>query len=331
MSIRSVVPVALLFLAAALPSPAAAQESVSRQERALARRWATIPADSAAVDGLFQATVRAGGPVLFDAVLRAARDPGRAQLARVYALAALYAYAVPGHGDGAHAFLWAARDAGIGCETSLAWAQGDTLRACLRTLPISEPPVGRRAPPDALTADSARVNAIVAAARAIARGGRSPLAGAADLLLWRLSVSRPRSLRTVASCARNARPPLAPGDTAALHRERVYPVAEVTQGPTLANACYVARQLVRNYPPLAKDAGEEGTVVLSLVLEPTGDVREATVERAAGRPEFGAAGVRVTAWMQFTPARLGTARVPVRISVPVRFGFGGDYPRVADP
>jgi TonB family protein len=333
MSIRSVVPVALMLLAAALPSPspAAAQDAGSRQERALARRWATIRADSAAVDGLFQATVRVGGPVLFDAVLRAARDPGRAQLVRVHALAALYAYAVPGHADGAHTFLWAARDAAIGCQASLAWAQGDTLRACVRSFPLSEPPVGRRAPPDALTADSARVNAIVAAARAIARGGRSPLAGAADLLLWRLNDSRPRYLRTVAACPRNARPPLPPGDTAALDRERVYPVAEVTQAPTLANACYVARQLTRNYPPLARDAGEEGTVVLSLVLEPTGDVREATVERAAGRPEFGAAAVRVTAWMQFTPARLGTARVPVRISVPVRFGFGGEYPRVADP
>src|SRR3954467_14732476 len=124
MSIRSVVPVALMLLAAALSSasPAASQPAATRQERALARQWATIHADSAAVDRLFQATARTGGPVLFDAVLDAARDAARPRLVRVYALAALYAYARPPWWDSARSFLWAARDAGVVCEPSRAWA-----------------------------------------------------------------------------------------------------------------------------------------------------------------------------------------------------------------
>jgi TonB family protein len=176
------------------------------------------------------------------------------------------------------------------------------------------------------------VDAIVAAARAIARGGRSPVAGAADLLLSMLNVSQPRlSLLPAAGCAADARPLLAPGDTAALDRERVYVVAEVTQAPVLTNACHMSRQFARNYPPLARDAREEGTVVLSVVVDPGGDVRDASIERAAGRPEFGDAALRVVGRMRFTPARLGTARVAVRVSVPVRFAFGSEYPRVSQP
>ena len=331
MSIRSVVLVALMLLATVplSASPAAAQ--ASRQERALARRWAAVHADSAAVDRLFQATVRTGGPVLFDAVLRAARDPARPRLVQVYALAALYAYARPLWWDSACSFLWAAREAGIVCEPSRTWARGDTLRACARSITISEPPRVRLAPAPALAADSARTDAIVAAARAIARGGRSPVAGAADMLLWKLNVSQHSYLRTAASCPGSARPLPAPGDTAALDREHVYPVAEVTQAPTLTNPCHVAMQLSRSYPPLLRDAGEEGTVVLSLVIDPGGDVRDASVERVAGRPELGAAALRAVGWMRFTPARLGSARVPVRISIPVRFAFGSEYPRVAGP
>jgi TonB family protein len=147
-----------------------------------------------------------------------------------------------------------------------------------------------------------------------------------------LNVSSTRlSFLPAAGCPADARPLLAPGDTAALDRERVYAVAEVTRAPVLTNACHMSRQLARNYPPLARDAGEEGTVVLSLVVDPGGDVRDATVERAAGRPEFGDAALRVVGRMRFIPARLGAARVAVRVSVPVRFALASEYPRVADP
>jgi TonB family protein len=333
MSIRSVVPLSLMLLAAALSSasPAAAQAPASRQERALARQWATVRADSAAVDRLFQATVRTGGPVLFGAVLDAARDAGRPGLVRVYALAALYAYARPLWWDSARSFLWAARDAGIVCEPSRAWAPGDTLHACARTFTISEPPRVRFAAGPALAADSARVDTIVAAARAIARGGRSPVAGAADMLLSKLNVPRSPRLASTAACPGASATALAPGDTIVVDRVRVYEVAEVTSPPTLQNGCTIARLFSRNYPPLARDAREEGTLVLSLVVEPDGNVRTASVERAAPRPDFEEAALRVAERFRFTPARLGAARVAVRVSVPVRFAFGSEYPRVPDP
>jgi|GEM_PF-5938332 len=332
MWMRRTVPVTLLLLAAALlsASPVRAQRATGR-ERALARSWRTIRGDSAAVDRLFDATVRTGGPVLFDAVLAAARDAARPPLVRVHALAALFAYARPAVRGRSSEFLWAARDAGVICEHAATWAPGDTLRACVRTISIVEYAARRDPPPAALSADSARMEAIVAAARAIARGGRSPVAGAADLLLWKIGLPPAPRRPPAPGCPTAPRPLFAPGDTAALDRDRVYSVAEVTQPPTLHNACYVSLQLARNYPPLVRDAGQEGTVVLSVVVDPNGDPRDASVERPAQRPEFGAAALRVVGWMRFTPARRGGARVPVRVSIPIRFAFGSEYPRVDRP
>jgi TonB family protein len=327
MSIRRAMPVLLLLLAAALAStPAAAQAAASRQERALARQWATVRADSAAVDRLFQATVHAGGPVLFDAVLAAARDERRPPLVRVYALAALTAYARSSAGIRASAFLVAARDAEIGCVTSLAWAPGDTLRTCARFRVRHSPPAVAPSPV-ALAVDSARKESLVAAASELARG-RGAVAGAADLLLWVAS----GGLWPASLCPRE-RPLLAAGDTAARERDRVYSVAEVTQAPTLHNACSVSLRVVRHYPPLARDAGEGGMAVLSVVVDPGGDVREAVVERAGPRPEFGAAALAAVGYMRFIPARRDGARVSVRVSIPIHFAVsgGGGYPRVARP
>ena len=175
------------------------------------------------------------------------------------------------------------------------------------------------------------MEAIVAVAREIARGGRSPVAGAADLLLSELRRSGPVRYAAIAPCPPILRMPPPPGDTAALDRGRVYPLAETTQAPALENACTVSRLLARNYPPLARDAGEEGTVVLSLVVAPGGEVREAAVERRAPRPEFEAAALRVVSRMRFTPARHGAAPVATRVSVPIRFALGSEYPRIDNP
>jgi TonB family protein len=339
MSIRRAVPVLLLLLAAALAStPAAAQTAASRQERALARQWATIRADSAAVDRLFQATLNTGGPELFDAVLAAARDPERPQLVRVYALAALFAYARPEYGYKSRAIIGAAHDAGIVCESNPMWAPGDTLRACARSsssweLPVVRP--GALVPPAALSADSARVEAIVAVARAIARGGRSAVAGAADLLLSGLGrFSTPRALAAAAAaaaCPTSFPARLPPGHTVAIDRPRVYRLVETMQAPTLVNACTISRQLARNYPPLARDAREEGTVVLSLLVGPDGAVREASVERGEPRPEFEAVALRVVSQMRFAPAQRGGTPVAARVSLPIRFAFASEYPRIVDP
>ena len=332
MSIRRAVPILLLLAAALAPAtPADAQAAASRQERALARQWATIHADTAAVDRLFQATVRTGGPVLFDAVLAAARDERRPPLVRVYALAALTAYARPLSEVRARAFLVAARDAEIGCETSLAWAPGDTLRTCVRSGGGHGPPAVAP-PPAALAVDSVRKESLVAAARELARG-RGAVAGAADLLLWMTSGGLRPAIVTVGGCPAGERPVLAEGDTAAWDRGRVYSLAEVTQAPTLYNACRVSLWVGRYYPPLARDAGEGGMAVLKVVVDPGGDVRDAVVERAEPRPEFGAAALAAVGYMRFIPARLGGARVSVLVSIPIHFAVsgGGGYPRVAGP
>ncbi|MFL5385428.1 MAG: energy transducer TonB [Longimicrobiaceae bacterium] len=330
MWMRRAIPVMLLLLAPLLSATPGRAQRATSQERALARSWRTAGADSVALDRLFQATLRTGGPELFDAVLAAARDPERPPLVRVYALAALFAYARPEYrAKSSRVFLWAARDVGIACEPLPAWAPGDTLRACARTGSSWEiPPVrpGDRAPPAALSADSARVEAIVAVAREIARGGRSAVAGAADMLL--AGLGRFSNVRSVPACPSSfpALPPLS--DTRSFHQERARPAM---QAPTLVNACTISLQLARNYPPLARDNGEEGTVVLSLLVGPGGEVREASVERGAPRPDFDAAALRVVSRMRFTPARRGSTPVAARVSLPIRFMFASAYPRVPYP
>lgn len=330
MAIRSPALRVLLFAAlliAAAGSTVQAQRA-SRRESSLARGWAAAGSDSAAVDRLYQATVRTGGPELFGAVLAAARDPHRPTVVRVYALSALQAYAIPDRGSHPSEFFWAARDAGIRCETSRAWAPGDTLLACMRGITIIDYALLTTPPPAALTVDPARRDSIVAVARAIARGGRSPVAGAGDLLLWLLNVPRPVTrARPVDDCPEA-------GGVVFLARgaaERVYRLEEVSQPPVLENACRVARLVTRNYPPLARDAGEKGTVVLSLVVDSHGMARDAAVEPGPLRPEFGEAVMRVVGQMRFAPARVGGAPVAVRISMPIRFGFGSEFPRVSNP
>ena len=332
MWMRRAVSIPLLLLGAALLSTAPSMaQATTRQERALARSWRSIGADSAAVDRLLQATIRTGGRVLFDAVLAAARDERRPPLVRVYALAALTAYARSSTGIRAHAFLVAARDAEIGCETSLAWAPGDTLRTCVRSGGGHGPPAAAP-PPAALAVDSVRKESLVAAARELARG-RGAVAGAADLLLWMTSGGLRPAIVTVGGCPAGERPVLAQGDTAAWDRGRVYSLAEVTQAPTLYNACRVSLRVGRYYPPLARDAGEGGMAVLKVVVDPGGDVRDAVVERAEPRPEFGAAALAAVGSMRFTPARRGGARVSVLVSIPIHFAVSGGsgYPRVARP
>lgn len=321
--IRSALLVAGWF---AVADPAAAQGS-SRREQALARRWATVREDSAAVDSLFQATVHMGGPVLFRAALSAAGDPGRPSLVRIYALAALQVYAFPRTHDHAGDFLRAARDAEVMCEPSLAWVPGDTLRACGRSA-IRVGRTGGADPPAALSADSARKDSIVVVSRGIVRGGRSAVAGAADLLLWHLTAAPPPP-RRAPTCPE--RPRVAPVPGAGSGGDRVYGSWEVDQPPELANACDVARQMGRNYPPLLRDLGEEGTLVLSLVVDAHGLVRDIAVEHAPSRPEFAHAALRVVERMRFTPARAGGAPVAVRISLPIRFALALGYPRVSDP
>jgi protein TonB len=75
------------------------------------------------------------------------------------------------------------------------------------------------------------------------------------------------------------------------------------------------------YPPLARERGNEGTVVLRVRVLPDGTAGEVTVTRSSGHEILDAAALRaVKAWL-FAPATRNGIPVPAWIAVPIRFSL----------
>jgi len=102
----------------------------------------------------------------------------------------------------------------------------------------------------------------------------------------------------------------------------------VEEGPELANAQAVVRALSRAYPPLLRDAGQGGTVVLRFRVVADGTVDTATVQAiSATHRGFAEAARRVALGMRFHPARLNGVAVPVWVTLPLSFlTQGGPLP-----
>ena len=75
-----------------------------------------------------------------------------------------------------------------------------------------------------------------------------------------------------------------------------------TQEPRLANPEEVARALQRAYPPLLRDAGIGGTVVLWLYVNEEGRVVKVQVNRSSGYAALDEAALSLAPMMVFTPA-----------------------------
>ena len=73
------------------------------------------------------------------------------------------------------------------------------------------------------------------------------------------------------------------------------------------------------YPPLARTARVEGTVILEAVLDTEGRVREARVLRSV--PLLDAAALEAVQQWTFTPTRLNGDPVPVVLTVTVVFSL----------
>ena len=89
--------------------------------------------------------------------------------------------------------------------------------------------------------------------------------------------------------------------------------------PQLQNAPDVQRALERNYPPLLRDAGVGGRVVLWLLVDENGRVIETDVREGSGQAAFDSAAARVGEIMRFSPGKNREARVKVWVSLPVIF------------
>jgi len=89
--------------------------------------------------------------------------------------------------------------------------------------------------------------------------------------------------------------------------------------PELTNRPAIARLLTRSYPRALQEEGRTGRVTVTMVIDPEGVPRLATVTGSSGVPEFDEASLRVVRAMRFTPPVRDGQPVWVRVIVPLEF------------
>ena len=92
-----------------------------------------------------------------------------------------------------------------------------------------------------------------------------------------------------------------------------------TVAPTLRNRDEVARALEREYPPLLRDAGIGGTVVVWMFIDVEGRVTDTRVHTPSGHEALDGAALAVAEAMRFSPALNRDTKVPVWVSLPITF------------
>lgn len=92
-----------------------------------------------------------------------------------------------------------------------------------------------------------------------------------------------------------------------------------TVAPDLRNREEVGRALEREYPPLLRDAGIGGTVVVYLFIDEEGAVQNTRVHTSSGHTSLDEAALRVGDVMRFSPAMNRDKKVPVWVSLPITF------------
>jgi TonB family protein len=108
-----------------------------------------------------------------------------------------------------------------------------------------------------------------------------------------------------------------PPELAELARQPTF--TPMTQRPELRNQSEVQQALVRNYPPLLRDAGIGGEPVVWLLIDDEGRVVKAQLSRPSAHPALDEAALAIAAVMQFSPGRNRDQRVPVWLEIPIRF------------
>lgn len=93
----------------------------------------------------------------------------------------------------------------------------------------------------------------------------------------------------------------------------------MTVRPGIRNRGEVRRALEGEYPPLLRDAGIGGTVLIWFFIEEDGVVQETRIHTSSGHRALDEAALRVAEIIEFTPALNRDKRVPVWISLPVTF------------
>lgn len=93
----------------------------------------------------------------------------------------------------------------------------------------------------------------------------------------------------------------------------------VTVQASHADQTEVIRLLQREYPPLLKDAGIGGTVVVDLFVDTLGTVQRVVLHESSGYSAFDEAALRVAPLFKFNPALNREDKVAVWVRVPLTF------------
>jgi TonB family protein len=92
-----------------------------------------------------------------------------------------------------------------------------------------------------------------------------------------------------------------------------------TQAPELRNRGTVGEALVEEYPSLLRDAGVGGRVLVHVLIDEGGVVRQVEVAEGSGHPALDAAALRVVQVMEFSGAMNRDEAVPVWVQLPITF------------
>ncbi len=92
-----------------------------------------------------------------------------------------------------------------------------------------------------------------------------------------------------------------------------------TVAPELKNREAVGRALQKNYPPLLRDAGIGGKVLIWALIDEGGKVLKTQVKEGSGHDALDAAALKVGEIMEFTPALNRDQKVKVWIALPIVF------------
>ncbi|MBI4541377.1 MAG: energy transducer TonB [Gemmatimonadetes bacterium] len=93
----------------------------------------------------------------------------------------------------------------------------------------------------------------------------------------------------------------------------------MTVRPDILNRDEVGRALEREYPPLLRDAGIGGTVVVWFFIDEEGRVQRTQVAKSSGHKALDEAAIRVADLYRFSPAMNRDKKVKVWVQIPVTF------------
>jgi protein TonB len=88
--------------------------------------------------------------------------------------------------------------------------------------------------------------------------------------------------------------------------------------PPLYNAAYLSNP-PPDYPAVARRRGQEGVVLLSVLVSETGLPKEVKLARSSGTPILDDAALEAVKGWKFVPARQGEQAVAAWVEVPIRF------------